>query len=434
MESKNIRLDISKSFVTKDEIENIKEKTLKAQELLYNKTGEGNNFLGWIDWPNKYDKEEYEEIKKTADYINKNSDALIVIGIGGSYLGTKAAIEALSGNFYNELTKDFPQIYFAGNNISGSYLTRLLKVIENKDICLNVISKSGTTTEPAIAFRVLKEYIEKKYGKKEAAKRIFITTDKQNGALKNLAEKEEYKTFVIPDNIGGRFSIFTPVGLLPMAVAGINIDKIMIGLKEAFNEYSNKNFEENICCQYAAVRNILHKKNKEIEILVNYEPSLSYISEWWKQLYGESEGKDGKGIFPASVNFSTDLHSMGQYIQDGKRHLFETVLVLEENEEDITIPKNENNLDKLNYLAGKKVNYVNSKALEGTILAHVSGNVPNILIYIPKMNEYYFAKLLYFFMIACGISGYMLSVNPFNQPGVETYKKNMFSLLGKPGL
>ncbi len=434
MDCKNIIIDMERSFITKDEIRNNKEKTLESYELLYNKTGEGNNFLGWVNLPDSYDKEEHKEIKETAHYIRKNSNVLIVIGIGGSYLGAKAAIEALKGNFYNELTKDFPQIYFAGNNISGSYLKRLLRVIEDKDICLNVISKSGTTTEPAIAFRILREYIERKYGKKEASKRIFVTTDKQNGALKKLSEKKGYKTFIIPDNVGGRFSIFTPVGLLPMAAAGIDIDAVMNGLRDAYKEYSKKDYEENICCQYASARDILYRKNKGIEILVNYEPSLSFISEWWKQLYGESEGKDGKGIFPASVNFSTDLHSMGQYIQDGRRHLFETVLVLQENEEDLVIPEDKYDLDKLNYLAGRKLNYVNSKALEGTVSAHVSGNVPNILINIPRMNEYYFAKLLYFFMLSCGISGYMLGVNPFNQPGVETYKKNMFSLLGKPSI
>lgn len=430
---KNITVDLSNSFISKEEINGVMSEAIRAQELLHNKKGNGSDFLGWIDLPNRYNINEIEAIKKSGNYIVNNSDALVVIGIGGSYLGTKSAFEALRGNFHNEYIEDYPEVYFAGNNLSGSYLNRLVRILEKKDFCINVISKSGTTTEPAIAFRILKNLIEDKYGKEEASKRIFVTTDKSRGALKQLAEKEGYKTFIIPDDIGGRYSVFTPVGLLPMVAAGIDIDKVMKGIKEASEEYYSTKFEENICLKYAIARNILHRKGKEIEILVNYEPCLKYIAEWWKQLFGESEGKDGKGIFPASVNFSTDLHSVGQYIQDGKRHIFETVLFIEENNDDMMIPRDELNLDKLNYLAGKSVNYVNNKAFEGTLLAHKTGNVPNIVIKLPEMNEFYFGKLLYFFMKSCGISGYMLDVNPFDQPGVEEYKKNMFRLLGKPG-
>jgi glucose-6-phosphate isomerase len=404
--------------------------------MLHEKTGPGNDFLGWVDYPVNYDKEEFQRVKKAAEKIKNDSDVLIVVGIGGSYLGAKAAIEALSHSFYNELSKEqrkTPEIYFAGNNISSTYLRHLLDVIKGKDISINVISKSGTTTEPAIAFRVLKKYMEEKYGKEEAKNRIYATTDSTRGALKQLSTGEGYETFVIPDNIGGRFSIFTPVGMLPIAAAGIDIEKIMEGAKAARQEYNNDNLDENYCYQYAVVRNALHRACKYIELLVNYEPSLQYVSEWWKQLYGESEGKDQKGIFPASVNFSADLHSMGQYIQDGKRHLFETVLNVETPELEMEIEPNDENLDGLNYLAGKTIDFVNKKAFQGTLLAHLDGGVPNIIINIPKMSEYYFGKLIYFFEKACGLSGYMLGVNPFDQPGVESYKKNMFALLGKPG-
>lgn len=431
-----LNLDYSKTNVQSHELEYLKEQVKLAHKMLHDKSGAGSDFLGWVDYPVNYDLNEFERVKKAASKIQSDSDILIVVGIGGSYLGAKAAIEALSHSFHNELCKDSrkaPKIYFAGNNISSTYLRHLLDVMDNKEISINVISKSGTTTEPAIAFRILKKYMENKYGKEKAKDRIYATTDKSKGALKELADSEGYETFVIPDDVGGRFSIFTPVGMLPIAAAGIDIDKIMDGAKEAREEYSNDNMEENYCYQYAAVRNILHNKGKDIELLVNYEPSLQYVSEWWKQLYGESEGKDQKGIFPASVNFSADLHSMGQYIQDGKRHLFETVLNVETPELELKIEENEENLDGLNYLAGKTIDFVNKKAFEGTLLAHLDGGVPNIIINIPKMDEYNFGKLIYFFEKACGISGYMLGVNPFNQPGVESYKKNMFALLGKPG-
>lgn len=432
----NILFDYSNASIKEHELEGIKEEIILAHKKLHGKSGLGNDFLGWIDYPIKYDKEEFERIKRAAERIQQNSDVFLVIGIGGSYLGARAAIEALTHSFYNLLPKErraTPQVFFVGNNISGAYLNDLLELIKGKDISVNVISKSGTTTEPAIAFRGIRSYMEAKYGKQEAKKRIYATTDKSKGALRKLAEEEGYETFVIPDDIGGRFSVFTPVGLLPIAVAGLDIDKMMEGFKAGREEYSVEDIEKNTCYQYAAIRNILHRRGKDIEILVNYEPSLHYIAEWWKQLYGESEGKDGKGIFPASVDFSTDLHSMGQYIQDGRRHLFETVINIENSDKDIIIEEDEKNLDGLNYLKDKTMSFVNKKAFEGTLLAHVDGGVPNLVINIPKMDEYYFGKLLYFFMKACGISGYLLGVNPFNQPGVEAYKRNMFALLGKPG-
>ncbi|HQD49955.1 MAG TPA: glucose-6-phosphate isomerase [Defluviitaleaceae bacterium] len=407
-----------------------------AHNMLHNKTGAGNDFLGWIDLPVNYDKEEFNRVKAAAKRIRENSDVFIVIGIGGSYLGARAVIEALGHSFYNMLPKEKrqgPGIYFVGNNISGTYVQHLLDLIEGKDISVNVISKSGTTTEPGIAFRIFKKYVEEKYGKEEAKKRIFATTDKEKGALRTLANEEGYETFIIPDDVGGRFSVLTPVGLLPIAVAGIDIDKLMEGAKDGREEYQNEDFESNIAYQYAIVRNILYRKGKQIEILANYEPSLHFISEWWKQLYGESEGKDQKGIFPASVDFSTDLHSLGQYVQDGSRILFETVLNVEKPKLDITLEAEETDLDGLNYLAGKTMSFVNNNAFKGTLLAHVDGGVPNLVITIPEINEYYIGKLLYFFEKACGISGYLLGVNPFDQPGVEAYKKNMFALLGKPG-
>ncbi|WP_069650658.1 glucose-6-phosphate isomerase [Caloranaerobacter ferrireducens] len=431
-----ITLDYSNALIKKHELEYMKAQISFAHKMLHEKNGPGNDFLGWVDYPINYDKDEFARIKLAAERIKETSDVFIVVGIGGSYLGARAAIEALGHTFYNILSKDkrkTPEIYFVGNNISGTYLRHLFDVIQGKDISINVISKSGTTTEPAIAFRILKEYMEKKYGREEARKRIFATTDKVKGALRKLAEEEGYETFVIPDDVGGRFSIFTPVGLLPIAVAGIDIDKIMEGAKAGREEYMVEDLEKNPCYQYAALRNILYRKGKDIEILVNYEPYLRYLAEWWKQLYGESEGKDGKGIFPASVEFSTDLHSLGQYIQDGRRDLFETVINIINPKEDIEIPKNEKNLDGLNYLKGKTMDFVNKRAFEGTLLAHTDGNVPNIVINVSEMNEYYFGKLIYFFEKACGISGYILGVNPFDQPGVEAYKKNMFALLGKPG-
>ncbi|SHK08011.1 glucose-6-phosphate isomerase [Tepidibacter formicigenes] len=424
------------NFVRKEEVDFMVPSIKMAHELLHNKTGPGNDFLGWLDLPLNYDKEEFERIKLAAEKIKNNSDVLLVIGIGGSYLGARAAIEMLGHSFRNNLSKEdrkAPEVYFVGNNISSTYIMNLMDVIKDKDISINVISKSGTTTEPAIAFRIFKEYLENKYGKEEAKERIFATTDAKKGALRQLAENEGYETFIIPDDVGGRFSVLTAVGLLPIATAGINVDDIMKGALDAHNEYNNANLEENHCYQYAAVRNVLHRKGKNIELMVNYEPSLHFVAEWWKQLYGESEGKDQKGIFPASVDFSTDLHSMGQYIQDGRRDLFETVFNVENPRREITIKEDDKNLDGLNYLAGKTVDFVNKKAFEGTVLAHVDGNVPNLVINIPSLTEYYFGYLVYFFEKACAISGYILGVNPFDQPGVEAYKKNMFALLGKPG-
>lgn len=432
----SIKLDYSNAFLKKHEIDNIAGFVNESHSLLHEKKGPGSDYLGWIDLPSSIDNEELQRVKEVANKIQKNSDVFIVIGIGGSYLGARACIEGLSHTFYNVISKDkrkTPEIYYVGQNISSTYILDLFDAIEGKDICINVISKSGTTTEPAIAFRLFKEYIEGKYGKKEAKNRIIVTTDKEKGALRKLAEIEGYESFIIPDDIGGRYSVLTPVGLLPIAVAGIDIDMLLEGAKSGEEEYSKNNIDLNPCYQYAAVRNILYSKGKEIEILVNYEPSLTYMSEWWKQLYGESEGKDGKGIFPASVNFTTDLHSMGQFIQDGNRNLFETTINIEKSEKDIILKSSEDNLDGLNFLAGKNLDLVNKKAFEGTLKAHVSGNVPNVIINVPELNEYYFGKLIYFFEKACAISGYLLGVNPFDQPGVEEYKKNMFQLLGKPG-
>ncbi len=430
---KNIAFDYSKAkkFVKSEELLEIKGQIKEAHEKIHNKTGAGSDFLGWTDLPKNYDKAEFDRIKKAAEKIRNNSDVLIVIGIGGSYLGAKAAIDFLRGPFYN--FNSTPQIFFAGNSISPNYLKGLLKAIEGKDVSVNIISKSGTTTEPAVAFRIFKEYLENKYGKEGAKDRIFATTDKEKGALKKLADEEGYETFVVPDDVGGRFSVLTAVGLLPIAVCGADIDKIMEGAAKASELYSNDNIEENECYQYAAVRNILYRKGKTVEMLVNYEPELQYFIEWWKQLYGESEGKDGKGIFPSGASFSTDLHSMGQYIQDGLRNLFETVLYVENSKEDITLTETPDNIDGLNFLAGKTVDFVNKKAFEGTLLAHTDGGVPNLLVKIKALDEYTLGQLIYFFEKACGISGYMLGVNPFNQPGVESYKKNMFALLGKPG-
>lgn len=431
-----IKVDLSKASIQEAEVKGLQERITAAHEMLHAGTGKGNDFIGWVDLPVKYDKEEFDRVKVAAQKIKDSADVLIVIGIGGSYLGARAAIEALTHSFYNTLPKaerKRPEVYFAGNSISGKYLSDLIDVIKNKDVCLNVISKSGTTTEPAIAFRILKGYVEEKYGKEEAKNRIFATTDKEKGALRTLADQEGYETFVIPDNVGGRYSILTPVGLLPIAVAGIDIDAMMHGALEGCKEYGNPKLSENTCYQYAAARNLLYTGGKKIEVMVNYEPSMAYISEWWKQLYGESDGKDGKGLFPASVNFSADLHSMGQYIQDGERHLFETVLNVEKAERDIQVPFDEANLDNLNYLNEETMEFVNKKAFEGTLLAHVDGGVPNVVLGIPEMNAFYYGKLMYFFEKACGIGGYLMDINPFDQPGVEAYKKNMFALLGKPG-
>ena len=403
-----------------------------AHNMLHDKKGPGSDYLGWVTLPYDYDKEEFSRIKQAAQRIRSHSDALIVIGIGGSYLGARAAIEALSHSFHNQMN-DNTQIYFAGQNISSTYISHLLEMLEGKDISINVISKSGTTTEPAIAFRIFRDYLEKKYGKEEAKKRIFVTTDKEKGALKQLATEEGYETFVIPDDVGGRYSVLTAVGLLPIAAAGLDIDKMMQGAQAAADKYNNADLATNQSYQYAAVRNALYRKGKTIELLVNYEPALHYVSEWWKQLYGESEGKDQKGLFPASVDFSTDLHSMGQYVQEGRRDLIETVVQVAKPKVELTIREDAANLDGLNFLAGKTMDEVNKNAFQGTVLAHVDGGVPNMVVELDELNEFTFGELVYFFEKACGISGLLMGVNPFDQPGVEAYKKNMFALLGKPG-
>ncbi len=436
--SKQVTFDYSKTsdFISQEEIGYMKKLALSAKEELVNKTGAGNDFLGWIDLPVDYDKEEFARIKAAARKIQSDSDVLLVIGIGGSYLGARAAIEFLGHSFYNVLSKEqrkTPEIYFCGNSISSTYLKHLMDVVGDRDFSINMISKSGTTTEPAIAFRIFKEKLEQKYGKEGAAKRIYATTDKAKGSLKNLATEEGYESFVVPDDVGGRFSVLTAVGLLPIAVSGADIDKLMEGAAAGRKAALENDFENNYALQYAAIRNILLRKGKEVEILANYEPAVHFVSEWWKQLYGESEGKDQKGIFPASVDLTTDLHSMGQYIQDGARILFETVINVEESREQLTIGEEPVDLDGLNYLAGQTVDFVNKSAMNGTILAHTDGNVPNLMIKVPEVSEYALGELFYFFEFACGVSGYILGVNPFNQPGVESYKKNMFALLGKPG-
>ena len=423
-------------FIKDHEVDSMKKLAEDAKELLVSKTGAGNDFLGWIDLPVDYDKDEFARIKKAAAKIQSDSEVLLVIGIGGSYLGARAAVEFLRHSFYNVVSKEIrktPEIYFVGNSISSTYIRHLMDVIGDRDFSINMISKSGTTTEPAIAFRVFKEMMEKKYGKEEAAKRIYATTDRVKGSLKHLATEEGYETFVVPDDIGGRFSVLTAVGLLPIAVSGADIDKLMEGARAGRETALNAPFEENDSLKYAAIRNILLRKGKEIEILANYEPSVHYVSEWWKQLYGESEGKDQKGIFPASVDLTTDLHSMGQFIQDGSRNMFETVINIETSKEELVLQEEPVDLDGLNYLAGKSVDFVNKSAMNGTILAHTDGQVPNLMVKVPEVNEFYLGELFYFFEFACGVSGYLLGVNPFNQPGVESYKKNMFALLGKPG-
>ena len=433
-----IKFDYSnaKDFIRDHEIDMIEKQVADAKEYLLSRKGPGNDFLGWIDLPVDYDKEEFARIKKAAEKIKSDSDVLVVIGIGGSYLGSRAVIEGLSNNFNNKLDKEVrkaPEVYFAGHNISGTYVKQLIDVIGDRDFSVNVISKSGTTTEPGIAFRIFKKLLKDKYGKEEANKRIYATTDKARGALKTLATDEGYETFVEPDDVGGRFTVLTAVGLLPIAAAGIDIDEFVKGFQDGREMFLNAPFNENPAMLYAAIRNILMRRGKGMEILANYEPNLHFISEWWKQLYGESEGKDGKGIFPASVDFSTDLHSLGQFIQDGSSNHFETVLNVEEPELDIVLEAEENDLDGLNYLAGKTMNFVNQNAMKGTILAHVDGGVPNLRFDIPKMDAYHLAQLFYTFESACGMSGYLNCVNPFDQPGVEAYKKNMFALLGKPG-
>jgi glucose-6-phosphate isomerase len=436
--SNKISFDYSKAsaFLAEHEVEYMQPAVTAAHETLHEGKGAGSEFLGWMDLPVNYDKEEFARIQKAAEKIQSDSEVLLVIGIGGSYLGARAAIEALTHTFYNELDgnkRRTPQIFYVGNNISSTYVKHLMEAIEGKDVSINVISKSGTTTEPAIAFRIFRDYVEKKYGVEEARRRIYATTDKAKGALKQLAEEEGYESFIIPDDVGGRFSIFTAVGLLPIAAAGLDIEEMMKGAADAREAYSNPDLKQNEAYQYAAVRNALYNKGNLVELMVNYEPALHYVSEWWKQLYGESEGKDGKALFPASADFSTDLHSLGQYVQDGRRDLFETVLHVNSVKEEIQIEKAENDLDGLNYLAGETMSFVNDKAYEGTMLAHLDGGVPNLIINIPELSEYHFGYLIYFFEKACGISGYLLGVNPFDQPGVEAYKKNMFALLGKPG-
>lgn len=433
-----ITLDYSKTqgVVREHELENMKLLAEGAKKQLVEKTGAGSDFLGWVDLPENYDKEEFARIKKAAQKITSDSEVLLVIGIGGSYLGARAAIECLRHNFYNSVDKSVrktPEIYFVGNNISSTYLSDLIEVVGDRDFSVNVISKSGTTTEPAIAFRIFKKLLEDRYGKVEATKRIYATTDKQKGALKTLADAEGYETFVVPDDVGGRFSVLTAVGLLPIAVSGADIEKLIQGAQEGRKLALEEPFEKNCAMQYAAIRNILLRKGKNVEILANYEPNLHYVSEWWKQLYGESEGKDQRGIFPASVDLTADLHSMGQFIQDGARIMFETVLHVEKARKTIVIEDDEQNLDGLNYLAGKEMDFVNQSAMQGTILAHTDGNVPNLVINIPALDEFNLGQLFYFFEFACGVSGYILGVNPFDQPGVESYKRNMFALLGKPG-
>ena len=431
-----IKLDLKNSGITEKTISEYKEQVENIHKDLHRRANDEKDFVGWIELPTNYDKKEFSRIKKAAKKIKKESDILVVIGIGGSYLGARALIEALTSSFQNMLTdkqRKYPQILYVGNNLSPNYINELIEYIGDKDFSVNVISKSGTTTEPAIAFRIFREMLENKYGIEEARSRIYVTTDKEKGALKTLADNEGYEKFVIPDNVGGRYSVLTPVGLLPIATAGIDIDKLMEGAQTAQERYNDSNLKYNECYKYAVVRNILYKLYKNTEILVNYEPKMHYFTEWWKQLYGESEGKEQKGIFPAGVDFTTDLHSMGQYIQEGRRNLFETVISIENSATDIIINKDEDNLDGLNYLAGKGLDYVNKKAMEGTIKAHVSGDVPNIVINIEKLDEENMGELIYFFEKSCAMSGMILGVNPFNQPGVEEYKKNMFKLLKKPG-
>ena len=433
----NIKLNYKQTNITKEMIQDYAKKVEKNHKELYKRAGDDNDFVGWLELPTNYDKEEFKRIKKAAKKIAKESDILVVIGIGGSYLGARAVIESLTSTFYNllpEKQRKFPQILYVGNNLSPNYINELIEYIGDKDFSVNVISKSGTTTEPAIAFRIFREILENKYGIDEARSRIYATTDKEKGALKTLSENEGYEQFVVPDNVGGRYSVLTAVGLLPIAVAGIEIDKLMEGARNAQERFDDPDLKYNECYQYAVIRNILYNKmNKTTEILVNYEPKMHYFTEWWKQLYGESEGKENKGIFPAGVDFTTDLHSMGQYIQEGRRDLFETVINVKTPKNDIVINPDDDNLDGLNYLAGKTMDYVNKKAMEGTIKAHVDGDVPNVMIEMNKLDEKNLGELIYFFEKACAMSGMILGVNPFNQPGVEKYKKNMFHLLEKPG-
>ncbi|MCJ8009473.1 glucose-6-phosphate isomerase [Lederbergia wuyishanensis] len=433
-----LKFDYSKalSFFGEHEITYLQAAVETAHKQLHEKTGAGKDYTGWVELPHEYDREEFSRIKKAADKIKEDSDVLLVIGIGGSYLGARAAIEMLNHSFYNAQSSEqrkTPQVFFVGNNISSTYMKDLMDLLDGKDFSINVISKSGTTTEPALAFRIFRKLLEEKYGAEEARKRIYATTDQAKGALKTLANEEGYESFVIPDDVGGRYSVLTAVGLLPIAVSGVEIEEMMKGAADASDEFSSPELDKNISYQYAAIRNALYNKGKTIEMLINYEPGLQYFSEWWKQLFGESEGKDQKGIFPASANFSTDLHSLGQYVQEGRRDLFETVIKVKNPRHELVIESEEGDLDGLNYLEGKTVDFVNDKAFEGTLLAHTDGGVPNLVVEIPAMDAYTFGYLVYFFEKACAISGYLLGVNPFDQPGVEAYKVNMFALLGKPG-
>ena len=431
-----IKLNLENAKIDEKEIMKYKSQVENIHKDLHRRAGDEEDFVGWLELPTNYDKEEFERIKKAAEKIKKESDVLLVIGIGGSYLGARAVIDALNSSFVNlqkEEKRKYPMIFYVGNNLSPNYINELIEILEDKDFSVNVISKSGTTTEPAIAFRIFREILENKYGIDEARSRIYVTTDKQRGALKTLSEMEGYERFIVPDNVGGRYSVLSAVGLLPIATAGVDIEKLMNGARVAQEKYSDSDLKYNECYRYAIARNILYKSDKLIEVLVNYEPKLHYFTEWWKQLYGESEGKDRKGIFPAGVDYTTDLHSMGQYVQDGRRNLFETVINVKTPNLNIRLNADDDNLDGLNYLAGKDLDYVNKKAMEGTVEAHVSGGVPNIMITIDELNEENIGELIYFFELSCGISGNILGVNPFNQPGVEEYKKNMFRLLEKPG-
>nr|WP_295971396.1 glucose-6-phosphate isomerase [uncultured Bacillus sp.] len=434
----HVRFDYSKAltFFGEHELTYLQDAVKLAHHSLHEKTGAGHDYTGWIDLPDNYDQEEFIRIQKAAEKIKRDSDILLVIGIGGSYLGARAAIEALQHSFYNVMPKDrrqTPRIIFVGNNISSTYMMDVIDLLEGQDFSINVISKSGTTTEPAIAFRIFRKLLEEKYGREEAGRRIYATTDRAKGALKTVADEEGYESFVIPDDVGGRYSVLTAVGLLPIAVSGADIEAMMKGAAAARRDFASSELMGNPAYQYAAVRNILYNKGKTIEMLINYEPCLQYFAEWWKQLFGESEGKDQKGIYPSSANFSTDLHSLGQYVQEGRRDLFETIVKVDTPRRELTIEKAENDLDKLNYLAGQTVDFVNNKAFEGAMLAHTDGGVPNLVVSIPKLDEYTFGYLVYFFEKACAMSGYLLGVNPFDQPGVEAYKVNMFALLGKPG-
>ena len=423
----------AKDFIRENDIKGMLGQLEAAHNAVNLKNGLGNDFLGWVNLPFDYDKQEFDRIKAAAKKIQSDTDVLLVIGIGGSYLGARAAIELLKGPYYNNVRDGVPEIYFSGNSISGSTLSDLLKICEGKRVSVNIISKSGTTTEPAVAFRVFRKLLEERYGEQEAAKRIYCTTDKARGTLKALADEKGYECFVVPDDVGGRFSVLTAVGLLPIAAAGCDIDSLMKGAQDAVRDYNIADIEKNPCYQYAVLRNAFYRKGKAVELLVSYEPRFTMMAEWFKQLFGESEGKDNKGLFPASVTFSTDLHSMGQFVQDGSRIMFETVVTIADNGSDVVIEEEKNNGDGLNFLSGKTMSYVNQKAFEGTVLAHTDGGVPNLVISVEKADEENLGRLIYFFEKACAISGYMLGVNPFDQPGVESYKKNMFALLGKPG-